>query len=310
MITFSECQNRVINLVQKNRLDESLSLMEKAKEEFPKKVDRLGHWKANVYCLKGEGDEAISELQEVLDKGLWWNPEILAEDPELDMIKETKEFKNILGQCSSLYRTSVSSSQTLLKVEGNRDADTAIFSLHWKASNAEDFSLQWNDKGLLEKYLIGFPQSSQLFSYGCYSWDDAEKSKRDIEKTFHQFSKEYSIDQEKTIIAGASQGGGRAIELCLDEEEVNFERFIVVVPAFESLDKIEESIRTNSNKNVRGCMITGDQDPFYRDALKVASLFETAGIPCKLIVKEGMGHVFPDDFSRVFEEAVNDVLLK
>ncbi|WP_377887250.1 hypothetical protein [Alkalihalobacillus sp. R86527] len=305
MLTFVDCQTRVIDLVGKKQYDESLELMEKAKTTFPEKRDRLGHWKANVYCLLGERTKAIAELQEIIDSGLWWNPDILNSDSELDVVKDTREFQHILDQCESIYRANQDSAQPLLKVEGNDNAELAIFSLHWKASNVEDFSLEWQDKRLLNHYLIGFPQSSQLFSYNCFSWDDFEQTREDVRETYSTFSMNREIESEHVIISGASQGGGRAVELCLSQEAL-FEKFIAVVPAFEDLDKLEKLASTNKC-NARGCIITGNRDPFYEGVLKAVSILEKHSIPCKLIVIEGMGHEFPEDFPSVFEEAVRFV---
>ncbi|MCA0988815.1 hypothetical protein [Guptibacillus algicola] len=305
MNAFVDYQTSVIDLVGKKQYDESLELMERAKALFPDKCDRLGHWKANVYCLQGKGNKALAELQEVIEGGLWWNPEILSSDPELDAVKETNEFKQLLEQCDTSYRANLEAAQPLLKVDGNESAEVAIFSLHWKASNVEDFSLEWRDKRLLTDYLIGFPQSSQMFSYNCFSWDDFDQTMEDVRRTYSRFTKNRESESE-VIISGASQGGGRAIELSLGQEAL-FESFIAVVPAFEDLNRLEDLARTN-NRKVRGCIITGNHDPFYEDVLKAVSIFEKHSIPCKLIVIEGMGHKFPEDFPATFQEAVQFVL--
>ncbi|WP_270180551.1 hypothetical protein [Alkalihalobacillus sp. CinArs1] len=305
MQTFVECQTKVIDLVQNNRYDQSLEVMEEAKTQFSEKRDRLGHWKANVYCLQGKTKEAIGELQSAIDNGFWWNPEILTTDPELSLLKETEGFKRIIDQCETLFHENLKEAESLLKVDGNPNAEVSVMSLHWKGSNVKDFSLEWKDDRILNKYHIAFPQSSQLFSYGCFSWDDPKQTQRDVEEMTSQFLNQHVRGQKPVILSGASQGGGRAVELALEKGE--FEYFIAVVPAFEDLAKLEK-LAIDSKSNVRGCVITGDQDPFYETALKAVSLLRKHSVPCKLIVKEGMGHTFPQDLPKVFEEAVRFVL--
>jgi len=85
---FTNIQQKAVNLVQEENYTDAVLLLEKAKAQFPGKLDRLGHWKAGIYMLQGNNDKAISELSEVLDQGLWWNPELLTNDTELQPLKD------------------------------------------------------------------------------------------------------------------------------------------------------------------------------------------------------------------------------
>ncbi|MDQ0481846.1 alpha/beta hydrolase [Guptibacillus hwajinpoensis] len=305
-MNFANLQKHVIELVQEKRSDEALAIMEDAKKDFPNKIDRLGHWKANLYSIEGKKEEALAELNEVLANGLWWNPELLTSDPELDILKDTTEFKNIVNTCQSIFEKEKEAAQTEWNVLGNPLSDTVIFPLHWKGSNVVDFSIQWSEEKLVSNYLLGIPQSSQLFSYACYSWDDIDIASNDVRTTFREFEKSYNLNDKKVILAGASQGANIAAQLSLHSDVEEFNEFIAIAPAFEVIE-LEKLITTNLNGKVRGCIITGDKDPFYESVLKAVTLFETYQIPCKLIVMKGIGHTLPDDFPDVVEQAVNFV---
>ena len=71
---------------------------------------------------------------------------------------------------------------------------------------------------------------------------------------------------------------------------------------------MEELLKKNKHARLRGCMITGDQDPFYSKTMELAALFEEYGLPCRIIVKKGLGHFFPDDFPDLLTEAVSFIL--
>ena len=186
--------------------------------------------------------------------------------------------------CKEKYEAEKKNAKASLQVVGNPQANTSIFALHWKGSNAKDFTEQWSESAILSKYLLGFPQSSQLFSYECYSWDNQDVAEKDVTDTFNKFKKNYNLAAKQNIIAGASQGGKTAIELSLKNNSANFNGFIAIVPSCESTEEIEEILQLNCEIKVRGCVITGDKDPFYDKTLKTVDILRENGVPCKLIV--------------------------
>ena len=305
-MTFIELQSQVIDLVEKKANREALFVMEEAKEKFPQKRDRLGHWLASLYVLEGKHQEALAELHDVIRHGLWWNPEILSSDPELSALKSYAEFNAILMECQRMYEAEKESARAHYSTLGNQGAQTVLFPLHWKGSNIKEFSQQWSDSELTENYYMGFPQSSQLFSYQCYSWNDAPTAFHDVRTTYQEFSQQNNVAKKTPILAGASQGGNIATQMSLRSDVEEFHNFIAIVPAFD-IKSLKETVTKQLNPHARGCIITGDQDPFYESVLEAVQLFEAYQIPCKLIVKEGMRHEFPGDFPGVLEEAVQYV---
>ena len=305
-ITFIELQRQVINLVEKKANKQAFTLMEEAKEKFPQKRDRLGHWISSLYVLEGKHQEALAELHDVIQHGLWWNPEILVSDPELSALKPYAEFNTILLECQRMYEAEKESAHAHYSTLGNQEAETVLFPLHWKGSNIEEFSKLWSHPEITNHYFMGFPQSSQLFSYQCYSWDDSTTAMKDVRKNYQTFIQQNHLSDKVHILAGASQGANIATQMSLRADVEEFHNFIAIAPAFD-LKAFQKILKNQLNPRVRGCIITGDQDPFYETALEAVHLFETYQIPCKLIVKEGMGHVFPADFPDVLEEAVQYV---
>ncbi|MDP5274948.1 DUF3089 domain-containing protein [Chengkuizengella axinellae] len=309
IINFIKVQQQAIKLIEEKNYEEALILLEDAKVKFPNKLDRLGQWKAETYCLLGENEKALYELNEVLEKGLWWNPVILKNfAQELGPLKELEDFKLIIEKCREIYDLQKQSSKPDLKVKGNENAEIALFALHWKGSNTDDFSQQLAEINTSNEYLLGFPQSSQLLSHHCYSWDDPDIAKRDLVETFKQFKNRYNLKEKENVILGASQGAKVAIEMTLDQEILGVNRFIAIVPGFQDVKRTEYLIRNHSNKNIRGCIITGDKDPFYDQTLKIIDVLKSENIPCKFIVQEGMGHTLPEDFPKVFQDALDYVM--
>ena len=305
---FVNTQQQAISLVQREQLKESRILLEEAKKKFPERLDRIGHWKAGIFMLEGNRAGAISELNEVLDRGLWWNPEILMNDEELEPLKESQDFHDIINRCTKMYDKNQKSTCAHLQVEGNSQSNTAIYSLHWKASNARDFAFQWDTPEVLSNYLIGFVQSSQLYSFNSYVWDEWEVVEEDVRKMHREFKETCDLGGKDRLLSGASQGGKTAVELLLKNNTLGFKGFIAFVPSFTDSDEIENILQDHVKEHVRGCLITGDKDPFYDQTVKVANVLNAKGVPCKLIVNKGMGHVLPDDLAEQLQEAVDFIL--
>lgn len=89
-----------------------------------------------------------------------------------------------MERCKEKFEAAKKTAKASLRITGYPQSNTSIFALHWKGSNAKDFQDQWSNEQILSEYLLGFPQSSQLFNHECYSWDNQEVAEEDITDTF------------------------------------------------------------------------------------------------------------------------------
>lgn len=305
-IKFVELQNELFKLFEKRDFEAMHRLIHKAQKDFPERLDKTSFWKACAYSLQGKQEEALAILNAALTKGVWWNPYTLMSDPDLHELQSREEFKLIVKKCEDILNNHQLNSSSKLFVYGNEGSNTGIFSLHWRGSDVNDFAPYWYDDELLHEYILGFPQSSQIYGVNSYCWDKRDVALNDISTTFRDFKEKYNMEQ--IIIAGASQGGNLAIELSLNDNLLATKGFIAVIPAIRDIESIEKLIQTKKVANLKGCIITGDKDPFYKKTIELMPIFEKYDIKCKLIVKEGLGHLFPDDFTKLLSEAVQYIV--
>lgn len=300
--TFFEIQKEIFHLFKNKKFAEVHYFINLAEEKFPERIEKLSFWRACAYCNQGENNKAIQAFQKALEKGVWWNPYILTRDPDLVPLQNMDEFLNIIYQCQEILQNQQANSHPKLYTFGNSNAEIGIFSLHWRGSTVDDFAPYWLDQQNVQKYHFAFPQSSQPFSYNAYCWDDQEIARKDIVRTFREFNQ--LTHAKKMILAGASQGGKLAIEFSITNE-LYINGFIAVIPSIQNVELIEKQLQSNRVDNVKGCVITGDQDPFYHKALGLQQIFEAHGILCKWIVLKGLDHSFPHDFPQYLEEAID-----
>lgn len=298
---FVELQKELFSLFELGKYNEIHALIERAQVEFPERLNKTIFWRACVYSRQGNEENAIAVLKEGLKKGIWWNPLTLIRDQDLNNLQNIEEFKMIVNECKEILENHKYISHPQLFTYGNEKSNTGLFSLHWRGSNVKDFAPYWFDNGLLDDFLFAFPQSSQVFGYNAYCWDNQNIAVEEISASFSDFKEKYNTDQD--IIAGASQGGKLAIEFSLNGNILGTKGFIAVIPAIQDVASLVSLLMGNGNK-IKGCIITGDKDPFYNKTVELVKLFEENNVQCKLMVKEDLGHFFPADFTDLLREAI------
>lgn len=304
---FFDRQILIFSLFQKD-VKEALKEIERVEVDFPHRLDKTSYWKACAYAHLGDKQAAIQSLQQALEQGVWWNPQSLERDPDLQSLQNESAYREIVRTCQSIFEQARKKEKAELYTYGNAESNRVIFSLHWRGSNVEDFAPFWLNESLLQQVHYGFPESTQYYAYNAYCWDDSSIAERDLENTYHQFMEEYHYTPSQVIIGGASQGAKVALEFLLNKKVFHANRFIFVVPSVPKLEVIESLLEANKPYQLRGTIITGDQDPYYNGVLQLVPLLKKYEIDCDLIVKEGMGHFFPDDFTAMLSSIVEELM--
>ncbi|MFB7120801.1 DUF3089 domain-containing protein [Bacillus tropicus] len=300
-------QNELFRLFEKREFEAIYRCIDKAKREFPERIEKTSFWEACAFSAEGKYEEAIVSLNEALEKGIWWNPHTLMQDEDLKGLREKTAFKMIVKKCEEIFKKQQLTANPKLFTYGNEKAKAGLFSLHWRGSHIDDFAPYWCEEEILHEYILGFSQSSQIHGMKSYSWDNHEIAIKDVMKTFNDFVNKYNL--EDIIIAGASQGGNIAIELAL-KNMLATQKFIAVIPAIRDVKAIESIVASNDITNVEGYIVTGDKDLFYENTLQLMLMFEEYNVNCKLIVREGLGHLFPEDFKQILKNIMEEWTVK
>ncbi|KGA98379.1 group-specific protein [Alkalihalobacillus alcalophilus ATCC 27647 = CGMCC 1.3604] len=303
-VEFIKLQKEMFTLFATKNFEEIHRYIDKVQTSFPTRLDKTLFWTACAYSLQQKTDEAISTFYQGLEKEIWWNPNLLTNDPDLHNLQDEKKFQELLTKCEDIYETEKLAATAKWNTYGNPESNTGIFTLHWRGSSNQDFAPYWLDEKT-ENYHFGFLQSSQIFSYNSYSWDNHVTSLNDITYFYEKFDQEYKHPNQ--VFAGASHGGHLAIELVLKQTFPKVNKFIAVIPAIKDVDYFETLIKSTLPTNIKGYIITGDEDPFYQNTLQLITLFEAYQIDCQFIVKQGLGHFFPDDFTSLLSIALKQL---
>jgi|GEM_PF-1761069 len=301
---FMQLQNELFSIFQNGDDEKIVTLIEKIKSLYPERKEKYLFWEACFFATRGQISRAVSALMNGINQGIWWNPNTLKGDPDLKNIQSDLSFLEIIRICEErLLNEKHKRGQCKLFTYGSSESDIALFILHWRGSNVTDFSSFWLDEYTIANYYFGFPQSSQIHSYNNYCWDDPSRTKQDIELCLQQFqplSKSF-------ILAGASQGGKVAFEYFLKNQDNRFDGLILVIPSIQKVSEYEEMVRKAKTRSNKIFIITGDQDYFYKDTMELVSLLKDYHFDCQIHVIKGLGHYFPNDFTRILEQAVDTI---
>jgi len=301
-LEFAAQQKRLFSLYEKGNIEEILSFVQHLERDFPEKTENTSYWKASLYLTLHNSGEAIDTLSNALNKGLWWNPQLLSNDPSFRSLQENKEFKNIINECQKIYDDKKIKTKSHLSYYGKNNSNIGIFALHWGGSNVKEFAPFWCDEDILNNYFMGFPQSSQLYSHNAFDWRNREIAIKDITTEFNKFKKKFHSN--KLILAGASQGGALAIELSL-QQNIKNNGFIAIAPEISDISSVNKILSEQNNISIKGCIIISDNNPFFNNAYELVQVLKNHGVQCKLISNKEKGPFFPENFPTLLPELVD-----
>ncbi|HGJ5987013.1 TPA: hypothetical protein ACJWQ1_002168, partial [Streptococcus pneumoniae] len=128
---FVELQNELFRLFEKREFEVIYRCIDKAKRDFPERIEKTSFWEACALSAEGKYEEAIVSLNEALEKGIWWNPHTLMQDEDLKGLRENAAFKIILKKCEEIFKKQQLTANPKLFTYGNEKAKAGLFSLHW-----------------------------------------------------------------------------------------------------------------------------------------------------------------------------------
>ena len=307
---FLTLRNKLFALYYEKKYKEALKVAEIAYENYKDKIIETTFWLACFNSLLKKKDKTIKILNNALDNGIWWSPQLMISESDFDFIKKYKEFKEILERCRVFFEKAQSKAKPKCLLfhpeDFNSKKENKLFiAIHFRGSNAEEFEEYFKKSVLKRGYMLAVPQSSQIFTLNKFCWDNREIAKKEISNHYNEINNKYRLDEKETIIAGASQGGGLSLELALGENELHIKKFISIIPGIVDVSSYIPLLKSGVSKNIKGFIITGEKDFYFQ---KVKELYEEAQklkLQCKFVSIKGMGHNIPENFEDYLNEALD-----
>jgi len=321
---FGEYRNRVFQYYGEKRLDEALAVAREASNRFPEYDSRTSFWIACLENRLGNQDEAIQTLQSGTARGVWWRTDTL-QDSDLDSIRDRLEFRTIEKDCRRLQQQApkIAKPELMLRSPTGYSEKTdwpALVVFHPRYGERPEVSAEEWLSVLSTGTILAAPWSSQVYAPDGRCWDDLELAEKDVRWTFNELSAKYRLDSDRLVLGGFSQGGALTIYSAL-KRLVPCQGFVAVAPSDwvrpeekraterkELSEPFASFVKVSNCRGLRGVIIIGDKDPFFRKVEQLYALLIERGLQGKLLVEPGLGHEYPSGFESKLRAAVDFVL--
>jgi predicted esterase len=252
-------------------------------------------WIACLRCRVGAYDEALTTLQEMLDRQLLWRTSLLR-DKDFDPIREWPKFQAIVAEADRRLRSLRAKPEVLLwPPEPATSNPPLLLALHGANGNAQDFATHWMS-ARQAGFVVASGQSSQPTSPEYFCWDDWEIANQDL-AAFYQIIRERQVfDHARVLVTGFSQGGAIAIRSALGQRPFAIRGVVAVCPSIGDPSTWRPLIESHSAPGLRGVMLVGTADPWRDGAEQVHQGLLDAGVDITLELVDGLAHAFPGDF--------------
>lgn len=286
---FRDIAQEVFSSYGRGAWAEALQFVHDARQRFPERDSILTFWEACLLSLHGEPEHALDVLENGLGRGHFWDRGMLA-DPDLGAARE-------LGGWSDFEARSAATIESLgLQRPGAmiREADNpvgSVLALHGAGDVPEDFFAEFGAATPPDWTFVA-PVGDVPVSNMKWAWP------YDLATDSLLESLQPLVLPEPIVVTGYSQGarlGAKAAWNGLFEVS----GLILSAPAVPP-----QAWSESKQRPVPLYAVVGTEDLGYEVLLSTCETLERDGIPFHLDIREGMGHVPPDDLDLVIRDGL------
>jgi predicted esterase len=303
-MTFQELTDALVWLYDQRKYAEALELVEQNADHFPVQRARTTFWRMCLLSLSGRPNDMISLFRQGLDSGLWWAEQQFVVETDFDQVRELPEFQQLVAEserkCVEMQEQ-VKPDRTVLLPDTTGELPLLI-ALHGRNGNKNQDIEHW-DVARRRGWLVLLPQSRQALFEGAYCWDNPEQGLNDILFHVEEIMQTHNVDRRRVVIGGFSQGSGMGIYTALSDK-TDAHGFISIGTWWQN--PADFAAKKN---HVRGYFVTGEKDHTLDRAREIQNVLKENNIRFTEEVHPDLGHAFPADFERAFDQA-NDFIFK
>lgn len=304
-LPYDELESSAIDYLRADNNDSAIIILEYSLEKFPNEIGRSTRILAYVYTRSGNYSRATEIWEMGLNKGYLYGLNNIAYQ---EYYKDNIDFERLVKIEKSMMDTMHVKYEIILPNGFKRKKTYPIlFIFHGNGRNIEKSKISWNSPIMQKEFITVFLQSYFPSSPTDFSWlPNDDKSKEEFEEIFDQVLRDYPANEAKIIFAGMSAGGYKAIELALNH---SFPATGLVLNCPVIPEDIADEMITNfvEGNNKLG-IITGENDFALKNQEDLISKIDSLGGQSRIIVTEGLGHSFANNFTELLDEYLNWVI--
>ena len=140
---FAATRRRLFELYGASDYQAAMELARAAATDFPEREDQTSYWIACLHALQGNADAALDVLRRALDRGMWWAPELLETDPDLEPLRADGRLAEVIsasGEARGRWKPNLPTAPVVLSTAGSRSPRAAVILLHARGSRPKTSS--------------------------------------------------------------------------------------------------------------------------------------------------------------------------
>jgi predicted esterase len=303
---FRKFRSAVVHLYQLRDYSAALDMVAREAHIYPEQAAEIAYWRIFLLALSSSPQAALAAFQEAVDRGHWFTPTTLYEDPDLASLQGNPEFERLAAICSDRYNQASKAARPERVVFVPPPDTPAPYPLllAFHGRNADAASIQPYWEGLSERgWLVVLAQSSQVIGVGSFAWDDRQQAVEEACQHFNEVSASYPVHWQRLVLAGFSQGAGLAIWLAV-QRLLPVSGFIAVAPYLPDVEsKLGQPSKTPAGR-LRGYLLTGDLDGHQEMFAQIEQLLEEQRVSHLRERRPHLDHDFPADFDHCLDQAI------
>ena len=307
-MTYTELINDSLNLYIEGKYSEALNLLKYEEKRINKGIfSQIDSFKACIACKAGMPDEGMDILKNaIFNKGFWYSQGFLLEDDDLELIRDSEDFKKILDKCSEREKRERNeitfTSKELLP--NNKDFKGWIIALHGNQENIDLTEYYWKDC-MKKNYALSLFQSDDIEFSDAYSWNNYSKASKELQKHIDLLEGKYKVLKNKLILGGFSAGAGVVLETILNKYVLP-NKCILVAPWIPDIEKIKKRLNTFKEHNIEINIIIGTKDDDCNDCTEeLINVLYKERIAYNLTLIDGLKHDYPLNFEEILSNMLN-----
>jgi predicted esterase len=310
MKKFANVVEEFFDLYGRQAYAEALALVERSLPAFPERRTELTTWRMCMHSRLGNTSAAIQTLSDAIERSsYWWNPSALRHDPDMAAVQGDPEYQRLVSICEKRQAAALKHSKPERLVfeppTGSGEKLPLLISFHgWGASAAIE-APHWR-KLAEQGWLVALATSSRPIADGLYAWDDLEHTLAEAKKHYRALRREFPVDTKRVVVAGFSQGGGRALWMALSRA-IPARGFIGIGPYLDEIDALGPTLPPNV-RGLRAYLIAGGEEKDEGMFGKVEALCASRGVPFQQEIIPGIGHEYPPRFAPILRRALTFIL--
>jgi predicted esterase len=304
-LLYEELEEQAASSFRNNHPDSSIMIMEYALKEFPEEFARTTNILAYIYTRTNHLSKAIEIWRIGMNKGYMYD----LNNPYYQEYYENNADFEALAQIEKNRLDTMHVKYEMVLPTGFNQLNTypILFVFHGNNRNIAKSKISWNAPIMDSGFITVFLQSYIPSSPTDFKWvSNDEKIKKEFAEIYNQIIKNYPVNESKIIFAGMSAGGKKALDFALNNyfPVSGLVLNCPVIPENVTNEMIAGFVKTNKKLGI----ITGENDFALEGQKKLVNAVDSLAGQTKIIVTEGLGHSFAENFSQTLDEYLNWVI--